>query len=64
MRLQRYSHEGPLDYAERIASTRPDLAAQVRAIARVYARLRYGAEPKLSEVALQALRKRVNALKV
>ncbi len=64
VRLQRYSHEGPLDYAERIASTRPDLAAQVRAIARVYARLRYGAEPKLSEVALQALRKRVNALKV
>lgn len=42
--------EGPLDYAERLARQRPDLASTVRRIASDYARLRYGpadADPTL-----------------
>jgi hypothetical protein len=40
--LAREAHEGPLDFAERLTRRRPDLAAQVRLIGRLYARLRYG----------------------
>lgn len=38
----RSTWEGPLDYAERLARQRPDLAITVRSIASDYARLRYG----------------------
>ncbi|CAK0764181.1 protein-glutamine gamma-glutamyltransferase [Gammaproteobacteria bacterium] len=38
----RRSDEGPLAYAERIATANPDLAHRVRLVARLYARLRYG----------------------
>lgn len=39
----RAADEGPLAYAARVATARPDLAAPVQAIAQRYARLRYGA---------------------
>ncbi|HET9865616.1 MAG TPA: DUF3488 and transglutaminase-like domain-containing protein [Steroidobacteraceae bacterium] len=38
----RDSHEGPLDYARRIAAARPDLGPQVAALALRYAQLRFG----------------------
>ena len=38
----RCAHEGPLDFAQRIAAARPDLAAQVAALAARYCRLRFG----------------------
>lgn len=58
--LPRYPHEGPLDYAHRVAGQRPDLAESLIAAARLYARLRYrtGSEPELQQLrrAVQALR--------
>lgn len=41
--LARLPSEGPMDYADRIARELPASAAQVRRIAGLYARLRYGA---------------------
>jgi protein-glutamine gamma-glutamyltransferase len=38
----RFAHEGPLDFAQRIAIARPDLGAQVAALAARYCRLRFG----------------------
>jgi transglutaminase-like putative cysteine protease/uncharacterized protein (DUF58 family) len=35
--------EGPLNYAERVAQVKPQLATQVRTLARQYAEIRYGA---------------------
>ncbi|MDG4554875.1 MAG: DUF3488 and transglutaminase-like domain-containing protein [Candidatus Competibacter sp.] len=40
--LARGPHEGPLDFTERVAASRPELAAPVREIGRLYAILRYG----------------------
>jgi len=40
--LPRAAHEGPHDYAARIASVRPDLAEKIRDIAARYSALRYG----------------------
>ncbi|NMQ18081.1 DUF4129 domain-containing protein [Candidatus Competibacter phosphatis] len=40
--LARGPHEGPLDFTERVAASRPELAASVREIGRLYAALRYG----------------------
>lgn len=40
--LPRAPHEGPQDYAERIAAARPDLAERVRDLAERYSALRYG----------------------
>jgi transglutaminase-like putative cysteine protease len=40
--IARQSHEGPLDYAARIAHNRPDLAPRVAPLLARYARLRYG----------------------
>jgi transglutaminase-like putative cysteine protease len=51
MGLARDPGEGPLDYAERIATVRPALAGRVRAIAREYAALRFGGEPGPAAVA-------------
>ena len=41
--LPRRTHEGPLDYAARVARERPDLAAAAHALCGEYAALRYGA---------------------
>lgn len=49
---ERATWEGPLDFAERLARQRPDLADAVRRIASDYARLRYGpadADPALGQ---------------
>jgi protein-glutamine gamma-glutamyltransferase len=46
----RSAHEGPLSYAERIGAAHPEHAVNVRAIARRYARLRYGPQPSAPEV--------------
>jgi transglutaminase-like putative cysteine protease len=40
----REPHEGPLAYAETVASKRPDLAARVRSLLSRYAELRFGRE--------------------
>ena len=37
--------EGPLDYSQRVATARPDLAEPVTAFAKLYASLRYGGTP-------------------
>ena len=60
--LVRSGHEGPLAYAERVAAQRPDIGAQVKLIAGLYAGLRYG---RLAGVEpLRRLRRLVNALRV
>jgi transglutaminase-like putative cysteine protease len=56
--LPRRDWEGPRDYAERIAAEKPVLADDVRAIARLYAGLRYGT---LSAASLEELHRRVAA---
>jgi protein-glutamine gamma-glutamyltransferase len=48
--LARAPHEGPRDFAERVATQRPVLAADVRRITRLYTALRY--EPAAPEAAL------------
>ena len=40
--LARREYEGPLDYAKRVATIRPDLAEHMHALAASYAALRYG----------------------
>jgi hypothetical protein len=39
--LPRHPHEGPQDYANRVTIERPELAAQIQLITRVYLLLRY-----------------------
>jgi hypothetical protein len=46
----RAASEGPLDYAQRIAAARPDLATPVKALAVQYARLRFGPAANAGEV--------------
>lgn len=56
--LARAPHEGPRDYAERVAAALPEAAEPVRAIAALYIALRYGAAaPRPEQVA--ELRRRV-----
>jgi transglutaminase-like putative cysteine protease len=55
--LPRRPWEGPLAYAERIAAEKPALADDVRAIARLYARLRY--RDARSAAGLSELRRRI-----
>ncbi|MGH8230753.1 MAG: transglutaminase TgpA family protein [Steroidobacteraceae bacterium] len=57
----RASYEGPMHYAERIGRARPDLAATVQALARRYARLRYG--PSASAADYQQFRRAVRSLR-
>jgi transglutaminase-like putative cysteine protease len=57
--LPRSPSEGPLEYAERVAASRADLAAEVRAIAQAFAFIRYADAP----TGLSALRARVHAFK-
>jgi protein-glutamine gamma-glutamyltransferase len=42
--LPRHPSEGPVDYARRLAGTRPDLGPAVTAITQLYVALRYGTE--------------------
>lgn len=58
--LARHSWEGPQDYAQRVAATLPGQADQIAAIARLYARLRYGGAPSTM---IAELRRRVAAFK-
>jgi len=58
----RAASEGPLDYAQRIAVARPDLAAPVKALAVQYARLRFGQAANTDEVS--ALERDVRRLTV
>jgi transglutaminase-like putative cysteine protease len=53
----RAAHEGPVAYVERIGRLRPELAPSLRALARRYARLRYG--PSGSAAELQRFRRAV-----
>jgi hypothetical protein len=55
--LVRHPHEGPLDFAIRIGSRRPDLSGEVEAIIRLYAYLRYG--NRGGRTALRNLRSRI-----
>jgi transglutaminase-like putative cysteine protease len=57
--LPRAAHEGPLEYAERVAVARRDLALEVRAIAQRFALLRYADAPD----GLADLRARVRAFR-
>jgi protein-glutamine gamma-glutamyltransferase len=43
--LPRLAHEGPEDYAARVAQSRPDLGLAVEALCRQYSSLRYAAAP-------------------
>jgi hypothetical protein len=43
--LPRERHEGPIEYAERVSHTRPDLDIPVRRFLTLYADLRYGPRP-------------------
>jgi len=58
--LAREASEGPLDYAQRIATLRPSLESELRPVLESYARLRYGAEPDPGE--MQAFAHRVRRL--
>ncbi|HRY15618.1 MAG: DUF3488 domain-containing transglutaminase family protein [Candidatus Competibacteraceae bacterium] len=55
--LARGSHEGPLDFSERVVAQHPELAGPVRDIARLYAALRYG--PVISPPAVRRLQRQV-----
>jgi hypothetical protein len=59
--LERRIYEGPIEFAERVATERPELAARARLIARLYARLRYG-YPDQGDL-LQRLRRLVKGFK-
>ncbi len=58
--LPRQPWEGPQDYAARVAAELPGVADDIRAIAALYAGLRYGTSPDNS---LATLRRRVAAFK-
>jgi transglutaminase-like putative cysteine protease len=55
--LPRAPQEGPLDYSTRISRLRPDLAAQIREITRLYIGLRYG--PRKTSTQRQAFVRQV-----
>ncbi|MSQ66717.1 MAG: DUF3488 domain-containing protein [Gammaproteobacteria bacterium] len=54
--LVRAPHEGPLEFAERIALTHPDLALQTRHIAQLYALVHYGDRGAALHGLVQAVR--------
>jgi len=57
--LVRAPHEGPLEFAERVAATRADLGVAAREIARLYTLLRYADAP----AGLEALRQHVQSFR-
>jgi transglutaminase-like putative cysteine protease len=60
--IARAPHEGPRDFAERVAAARPALAAEVGQVTRLYTALRY--EPAGADAALlEALRREVRAFR-
>ena len=62
--LARHAWEGPQDYAARVAAKLPAAAADIRAIAALYAGLRYGNAPADSlATSLATLRRRVAAFR-
>ncbi|CAN5119615.1 hypothetical protein BH24PSE2_BH24PSE2_15250 [soil metagenome] len=60
-KLARHPHEGPVSYADRIATTRPKAAQAVEHITRLYVRLRY--ETAGTPDDLQSLRRLVAAFR-
>ncbi|ENO85513.1 transglutaminase TgpA family protein [Thauera linaloolentis] len=60
--LARHPWEGPHDYARRVSSAIPELAAVMQAIGEDYARLRYG--PHTDEVRLAALKRKIKAIRL
>lgn len=60
--LARGPHEGPLNFTQRIAAQRPELAGSVQEIARLYAALRYG--PITSSIAVRQLQRQVRRFRV
>lgn len=58
--LPRLSHEPPLNYAQRVAQSRPDLENAVRKIVCYYTQLRYSKESDLDQI--KQLQKAVNGL--
>ncbi len=59
--IVRNSHEGPQDFAQRVSRERPDLATNVRDIARAFIHARYRASAKESPD--QGLEKKVRAFR-
>ena len=59
--IARAPHEGPRDFAERVAAARPALAAEVGQVTRLYTALRY--EPGADDALLAALRREVRAFR-
>ena len=57
--LGRQAAEGPFDYAERVARALPAVAAEMRGLAALYARLRYAPPAADRAKALDQLRRRV-----
>ena len=57
--LARQAAEGPLDYAERVAAALPAAAADMRAMAALYARLRYGPHSSDAAALIDQLRHRI-----
>jgi len=60
--LARQLHEGPQDYLRRVAGRRPELAAPLAQISRLYLGLRYG--PSAGEAELRRLKILIQRLKV
>ncbi len=60
--LARGAGEGPLDFTERVAAQRPELAASAGEIARLYAALRYG--PTAQPAAVRRLQRLVRRFRV
>jgi protein-glutamine gamma-glutamyltransferase len=60
--LPRAPHEGPMEYAERIAAARPELSRDVHDLAARYAALRYGGNTE--KEALPAFKDAVRAFKL
>lgn len=58
----RASNEGPMDFAARVKRGRPDLAAGVEAVTRLYVALRYGVVPERGWVG--ELKERVDTFRV
>jgi transglutaminase-like putative cysteine protease len=49
--LPRAAHEGPLDYARRVAVTRPEISVAMYSLTQHYVELRYGKEQRPSDLA-------------
>ncbi|GAB4125276.1 MAG: DUF3488 and transglutaminase-like domain-containing protein [Sideroxydans sp.] len=60
--LPRAAHEGPLDYATRIAAARPQIASPLLQLTRQYLALRYGRQQEVA--AQQAFRRGVRAFRL